>query len=180
MSVDRENYGKRGQKMNLLIKGMKMPEYNPKDALYTQFPANIRVFPDGKAVLNILIQQDNGIYLKDPTDYPLNNFSLPSGRLTTDTPQTNMEHMLNYAYAKDGRVILRFGAETPNMDLCEYLAKVAGNQCGVQLTPNDFMEGACLECDNGCPLGILYVVATQAAELRARLKDIEDSEEKNK
>ena len=89
-------------------------------------------------------------------------------RLTTDNPQTNTEHMLNYAYAKDGRVVLRFGAEEPNIDLCEYMAKVAGKQCGVQLTPD------------GCPLGILYVVATQAAELRARLKDIEDSEEKNK
>lgn len=98
-------------------------------------------------------------------------------RLTTDNPRTNLEHMLNYAYAKDGRVVLRFGAERPNMDLCEYLAMVSGNQCGVQLDPDDFMEGACLECDNGCPLGILYVVATQAAELRARLKEIEDREE---
>lgn len=94
-------------------------------------------------------------------------------RLTTDNPQTNMEHMLNYAYAKDGNVVLRFGAEKPNIDLCEYMAMVAGEQCGVKLTPDDFMEGSCLECDNGCPLGVLYVVATQAAELRERLKEYE-------
>ena len=88
--------------------------------------------------------------------------------------------MLNYAYAKDGRVVLRFGAEEPNIDLCEYMAKVAGKQCGVQLTPDDFMEGACFECDNGCPLGILYVVALQAAALSAHVTDIEDGGENSK
>ena len=30
-------------------------------------------------------------------------------RLTTDNPTSNIETMLNYAYAKDSRVILRYG-----------------------------------------------------------------------
>lgn len=95
-------------------------------------------------------------------------------RLTTDNPVYNVDVMLNYAYAKDGRVFLRYGDGDIDIDLCEYISRMAaGYQC--KPTPEEVIEGECMECD--CPLGILYVVATQAAELRARLKEFEDREE---
>jgi hypothetical protein len=100
---------------------------------------------------------------------------LPGGRLTTDDPTNNTQTMLNYAYAKDGRVLLRYGDGEEDIDLCEYISREAADKhCAP--TPKDVMEGACFECD--CPLAILYVIATQAAELRARLKEYEDQEEK--
>ncbi len=95
-------------------------------------------------------------------------------RLTTDSPNGNFETMMNYAYAKDNRVILRYGDGEEDIDLCEYIAKEA-KEIGCNLSSDDIMEGSCIECD--CPLAILYVVATQAAELRGRLKEIEDKNE---
>lgn len=93
-------------------------------------------------------------------------------RLTTDNPMTNQANLLNLAYAgEDHRVKLRIREE--GADLCEYIVEAARNEhgwCGV--TPDEVMAGGCLECD--CPYGTLSAVATQAAELRARLKAIED------
>ena len=104
------------------------------------------------------------------------NDILPGGRLTTDDPTNNTQTMLNYAYAKDGRVFLRYGDGEEDIDLCEYISReAAGKHC--RPTPEEIMDGACLECD--CPLAILYVVATQAAELRARLKEYEDTTERH-
>ena len=95
-------------------------------------------------------------------------------RLTTDHPHNNLETMLNYAYAKDGAVILRYGEGEYDVDLCEYIAKQAqGYHCKV--TPEQVRDGACMECD--CICSILFCVATQAAELRARLKHYEDLKE---
>lgn len=92
-------------------------------------------------------------------------------RLTTDNPQNNIETLLNYAYAKDRRAILRHADGQNDVDLCEYIAKQA-KKAGCDLTAEDVMEGACMECD--CPLSLLYNVATQAAETRERLKRYED------
>ena len=92
-------------------------------------------------------------------------------RLTTDTPQNNLQTMLNYAYAKDGEVVLRYGEGQDNINLCEYISKTADlNMCNV--TPDQVHDGCCMECD--CVFGILFAVATQAAELRERLKRYED------
>lgn len=99
------------------------------------------------------------------------NDILPGGRLTTDNPTNNTQTMLNYAYAKDGRVFLRYGNGKEDIDLCEYVAETATeNYC--KHTPEEIMDGACMECD--CPFAILYTVATQAAELREKLKEYED------
>lgn len=99
-----------------------------------------------------------------------------NNRLTTDNPQSNFETMMNFAYSKDRRVVLRFGLGQEDIDLCDYIAKASQNNCNI--TPEEVMEGACFECDNGyCTLGIFYAVATQAAELRTRLKEYEDREE---
>ena len=97
-------------------------------------------------------------------------------RLTTDNPQGNFETMMNYAYAKDKNVTLRYGAGKDDIDLCEYMETVANCQYD-GLTAEDYMEGACLECNRDCPFGILYAVSIQAAELRARLMEYENREE---
>lgn len=98
-------------------------------------------------------------------------------RLTTDNPQGNLETMLNYAYAKDKRVILQFGNGEEDIDLCDYISQAAeeeGYSC--RPTPQEIMNGNCMQCD--CIFAILFSVATQAAELRERLKEYEDAEER--
>ena len=92
-------------------------------------------------------------------------------RLTTDNPKTNLQTLLNYAYAKDKAVHLAFGNDEENIPLDEYIALKASEN-GCRTTTTEVMEGGCMECD--CPIGILNTVAIQAAELRGRLKMIED------
>lgn len=98
-------------------------------------------------------------------------------RLTTDNPKNNTETMLNYAYAKDGQVFLRYGNGEENINLCEYISQETEGK-GCHPTPEEVMQGACMECD--CPFAILYWVAVQAAEIRERLKYYEDREEAEK
>lgn len=93
-------------------------------------------------------------------------------RLTTDNPDTNLDTALNFAYAHDRRVILRWAGDRENVDLCEYVAREA-ERYGCNMTAEDILEDGCIDCA-GCPLGTLLTVATQAAELRGRLKGIED------
>lgn len=92
-------------------------------------------------------------------------------RLTTDRPETNLQALLNYAYAKDKAVHLSFGNGEDNIPLDEYIAHEASER-GCPHTTTEVMEGGCLECD--CPIAILNAVSIQAAELRGRLKMIED------
>lgn len=106
------------------------------------------------------------VFVELPDDFP-------KRRLTTDKPMGNFETMMNFAYAKGDNVVLRYGARKCDIDLCEYMETVANCQF-IGLEAEDYMEGACLECDSNCPFGILYTVAVQAAELRERLKMYED------
>ena len=92
-------------------------------------------------------------------------------RLTTDNRETNLQTLLNYAYAKDKAVHLVFGNDEDNIPLDEYIAHEACEH-GCNKTAKSVMEGGCMECD--CPIAILNAVAIQAAELRARLMMIED------
>lgn len=92
-------------------------------------------------------------------------------RLTTDNPETNLQALLNYAYAKDKAVHLAFGNGEDNIPLDEYIAHEACER-GCPKTAKEVMDGGCMECD--CPIAILNTVAIQAAELRGRLKMIED------
>lgn len=85
-------------------------------------------------------------------------------RMTVDNPRNNREALLNYAYAKDGRVYLSYADGEAGVDLCEYIAK---NACCQEVDAAAVMDGACMECD--CRTAILYTVAVQAAELRERL-----------
>ena len=93
-------------------------------------------------------------------------------RLTTDTPETNLQTLLNYAFAKDQRVVLAYADGEDNIDLCEYISREASHRFGCNMTKDDVMDGGCGECD--CPLTVLNITAVQAAELRGRLKMIED------
>lgn len=98
-------------------------------------------------------------------------------RLTTDNPQRNIEVLLNWAYAEDGRVKLRAAGGEEGVDLCEYIEqqrRELGFDCGV--FASDVMDGTCMECD--CVLAILNIVAIQAAELRSKLAYYEDLDER--
>ena len=96
-------------------------------------------------------------------------------RLTVDNPRNNRETLLNYAYAKDGRVYLSYADCEGGVDLCEYIAK---NACCEEVDAAAVMDGACMECNS--KTAILYTVAVQAAELRARLAYYEDMEEQGR
>lgn len=96
-------------------------------------------------------------------------------RLTTDSPTSNLSSLLNIAYVGDDeRVKLRYADGQEDVDLCEFMAKLiaADSTCLCKPTAEHILDGCCLDCD--CEYGYLYAVATQAAELRARLMMIED------
>lgn len=99
-------------------------------------------------------------------------------RLTTDSPVNITENMLNFAFAENGIVKLRYGRGKENIDLCEYIEDFASDDCCI--SAHDIMEGACLECDCDCNLQVLYVCSVQAAELRERLKYYENLNEQCK
>ena len=94
-------------------------------------------------------------------------------KLVTDDPKNNLENMLNYAYAKNGKVFFRMIDGVDEVDICDYISEIAQSEHGCAMTPDDVYEGGCTEC--GCEIAILYAVAGQAAELRARLKEYEDT-----
>lgn len=96
-------------------------------------------------------------------------------RLTIANPQnakSNTEQLMNFAYAKDNKVFIPQPYKD-DIDLCEYISKLTKVK-GCNLPPEEIMEGACLECDHDCEIGILYYCAVQAAELREHLKMFED------
>ena len=97
-------------------------------------------------------------------------------RLTTDKPSNNTEAMLNYAYAKDGYVHLRYANGKEGIRLTEYLSCLAQEIGCESATEENILHGdVCSGCD--CEVAILNVLAIQAAELRERLKKNEDAEE---
>ncbi len=97
-------------------------------------------------------------------------------RMTTDTPQTNMEILANFAYAKDKEVHLTYGDGMEDVTLADYIVDHAKSDFECAVNREDVINGdSCWECD--CPLAVLNAVATQAAELRAKLKKYEDAEE---
>ena len=92
-------------------------------------------------------------------------------RLTTDKPYNNLTSMLNFAYAKDGDVYLRYADGEEDKRLVDYIAKIAKEK-GCEHTADDILDDGCVECD--CEVAVLHAVAIQAAELRARLAELED------
>ncbi|MBQ5687990.1 MAG: hypothetical protein IIV23_09820, partial [Ruminococcus sp.] len=59
--------------------------------------------------------KDRSRFVELPDDFP-------KGRLTTDNPIGNFDALMNYAYAKDGNVLIRYANNQENMDLCDYIA----------------------------------------------------------
>lgn len=109
---------------------------------------------------------DRSRFVELPNDFP-------KGRLTTNKPLGNFDALMNYAYVKDGNVLIRYANNQENMDLCDYIAHHA--KCDCAINAQEVLDGACLECDDFyCPLGRAYFASVQAAELRGRLKMYED------
>lgn len=115
--------------------------------------------------------KDRSRFVELPNDFP-------KGRLTMDKPLGNFDALMNYAYAKDGNVLIRYANNQENMDLCDYIAHHA--KCDCAINAQEVLDGACLECDDFyCPLGRAYFASVQAAELRERLKMYEDLTEQS-
>ena len=92
-------------------------------------------------------------------------------RLTKDETTTNVEALLNFAYAADREIKLSYADGEEDITLVEYLGRLAkGRGCDCSL--EDILNGDACGCD--CYVNVLNTVAIQAAELRARLQAIED------
>lgn len=101
--------------------------------------------------------------------------------LVTDSPSDNFSTMMNYAYAKDREVYIRNAAEDgSDILLNQYVRKLCiQNGCDEleDVSLEEFpMEITSCGLDYGdCPNFMLWVAATQAAELRARLQKYEQA-----
>lgn len=95
-------------------------------------------------------------------------------RLTTNSPETNYETLMNFAYRGDnGQIFLRYAGEHI-MLLTAYMCE----QCQKHGCSSDRVNAEQLDGFMGChdcPLGVLYYCAVQAAELRERLAEYEDT-----
>jgi len=95
-------------------------------------------------------------------------------RMTTKNPKTNLENLMNYAFAKDGVACLRYANGKEDVPLHEYVAYLcADKKCDV--TQEDILEDGLVDCYD-CPIAILYYLGCQAAENNARLMRYEDSD----
>lgn len=84
--------------------------------------------------------------------------------MSEQTNLENLEHLLNFAHAKNGEVYIY--NEDGNEDrLASYVAAL----CTSKLSADDILNGDCFECDFPCSAGVLNFCAIQAAELREKL-----------
>lgn len=86
----------------------------------------------------------------------------------TDNPSNNFENMMNFAYAKDGEVYFRYANGEDEVKLQDYIKSSAMEEKNCECNIDDCF----MDCD--CIYSLLYVVATQAAELRGKLKKYEE------
>lgn len=100
-------------------------------------------------------------------------------RLTCDDPQDNFLTMMNYVFSADGWAYIRHDGKEANVPLTDW----AEDQCmkhgcdefaGECAQDIDEMLCDCLMDGEGCPVALAYCFACQAANLRDRLKAIED------
>ena len=108
-------------------------------------------------------------------------------KIVTDTPQDNMEVMMNLAFVKDKEVWIRGGGDDgEDCTLIDFTNRMcASHDCLFDITPNEIDEedidntgDRLLECSmSGCPIGTAYFIAIQAAELRERLRKFENDSE---
>lgn len=108
------------------------------------------------------------------------NNSKKMDELVNDSPETNMEVMMNLAFVKDKEVWIRGGSETGEdctlvefqkqmCKRCEYCKNV-----NIDTENLDAITDYYLDCSmDGCQIGTTYFIAVQAAELRERLREYE-------
>ncbi|MEE0858302.1 MAG: hypothetical protein U0M12_02405 [Acutalibacteraceae bacterium] len=96
-------------------------------------------------------------------------------KVITDEPTTDYEAMLNFARVNDGEIVLAYTDGEKDVNLCEYIAKLAARK-GCFCTAENVRKGESCSFDCDCEVLILNMVAIQAAELRERLKYYEDKE----
>lgn len=92
-------------------------------------------------------------------------------RLTTDDPQGNYQRLHNMTAIKDMEVFLKLGdAEINLVDYCKSECK---EKCGIEFDGDAQTFGDYMDCD--CIVAIFYGMAIGHAEMRAHLKEYEDS-----
>ena len=110
-------------------------------------------------------------------------------RLTTDKPENNLQTVLNLFYAKDGQAWVRGGGPWPKypdvtlndnirraiklLATCPQLFDELDDQKLSEAMADWYQDGA--ESHEGL-IGMLYTAGWVCAELRARLKEYEDTE----
>ena len=103
-------------------------------------------------------------------------------KIVNDNPQTNVEVLQNLAFMKKGEVWIRGGSIDGDCTLIDFINRACSeHRCelatDLKELGHDFdnvgeMLMGCSE--EGCPIGILYYVACQAAELRGYLRNYEE------
>ena len=100
-------------------------------------------------------------------------------RLTTDTPDSNFETMLNFVYGKDGWAHIRYDGENEDVPLHEWARKQCLSRWCDEFPaemPEEIDQEICdcmMDCPD-CPVALAYCFASQAVHLRDRLKMYEE------
>ena len=76
----------------------------------------------------------------------------------------NVEHLLNFAHAKNGEVYI-YNEDDRDVRLASCVAYY----CPKEFSADDILNGECSECMPLCAAGVLNFCAIQAAELREKL-----------
>lgn len=84
--------------------------------------------------------------------------------MSEQTNLENVEHLLNFAHAKNGEVYI-YNEDGNEERLASYVAAL----CTSKLSADDILNGDCFECDFACAAGVLNFCAIQAAELREKI-----------
>ena len=84
--------------------------------------------------------------------------------MSEQTNLENLEHLLNFAHAKNGEVYI-YNEDGNEERLASYVAAL----CTSKLSADDILDGDCVECDFPWAAGVLNLCAIQAAELREKL-----------
>lgn len=96
-------------------------------------------------------------------------------RLTTDTPKSNCEILMNYCtVGNDGWAELKYAGGEENVKLHEYTTKCCKEHGCKNITADFVAEDGLLDCYD-CPIAIMYYCGVQAAENNARLAAYEDT-----
>ena len=100
-------------------------------------------------------------------------------RLTTDKPDGNFETILNFVYGKDGWAHIRYDGENEDVPLYEWARKQCLSRWCDEFpaeTPEEIDQEICdcmMDCPD-CPVALAYCFASQAVNLRDRLKMYEE------